>query len=151
MTLPGVYCPRCGIQNADDSKTCISCGNDLRTWGSTGDEQQPAAQKPPYPQQPQAPQPYPGQPYGPPQQIPNYLPQAIILTVVGVCCWILPTAAGIPAIVFAAQVNTKLAAGDVPGALHSSRLARIWCWVSFGLVVTIGLLQVSLFALPFTA
>ena len=146
-----MYCPRCGIQNATDAKTCISCGNDLRTWGQPEEPQQPSVQQSPIyaQQQPTPPQAYPGQPPGIPQKIPNYLPQAIILTVVGMCCWMLPTAAGIPAIVFAAQVNTKLQVGDVTGALNSSRLARIWCWLSFGLVVGIGLLQVSFLALPF--
>ena len=59
--------------------------------------------------------------------VPNYLWQSIVCTV---CCC-LPF--GIAAIVFAAQVNGKLAAGDVAGAMESSRKARLWCWISFGL------------------
>jgi hypothetical protein len=59
--------------------------------------------------------------------VPNYLWQAIVCTV---CCC-LPF--GIVAIVFAAQVNGKLATGDVAGAMESSRKARLWCWISFGL------------------
>jgi hypothetical protein len=38
---------------------------------------------------------------------------------------------GIPAIVFAAQVNGKLAAGDYEGAVETSKKAKRWCWVSF--------------------
>ncbi len=60
-------------------------------------------------------------------RIPNYLVQSILVTV---CCC-LPL--GIPAIIFAAQVNSKLAAGDVTGALESSRKAKLWCWLAFGL------------------
>ena len=45
------------------------------------------------------------------------------------CC--LP--AGIPAIVYAAQVNGKLQAGDVAGAKAASDNAKMWCWISFGL------------------
>lgn len=45
------------------------------------------------------------------------------------CC--LPT--GIVAIVYAAQVDGKLAVGDVVGAQRSSSNAAIWSWVSFGL------------------
>jgi hypothetical protein len=56
--------------------------------------------------------------------VPNYLVQSILCTLF--CC--LPF--GIPAIVFAAQVNSKLAAGDVAGAQESSRKAKMWCWVS---------------------
>ena len=139
MTLPRVYCPRCGIENGDDADTCVSCGNDLRTWrGNQGTSQQPAVQQSGYPLPPQQPQqPY----YGPPgQAIPNYLVQSILVTL---CCC-LP--AGIPAIVFAAQVNSKLQAGDVNGALNSSKNARTWCWVSFGLGIAAVIVQFLLVA-----
>src|SRR5258708_7411217 len=56
--------------------------------------------------------------------IQNYLVPAILATI---CCC-LPF--GIPAIVFAAQVNSKLAAGDVAGAQESSRKAKMWCWIA---------------------
>ena len=70
-------------------------------------------------------------PYAPtPQQPPtvsNYLVQSILVTLF--CC--LPF--GIVAIVFAAQVNGKLQAGDYAGAAQSSKSAKLWCWVSFGI------------------
>ena len=59
-------------------------------------------------------------------QITNYLWQAIVVTIL--CC--LPF--GIPAIVYATQVNSKLAAGDVAGAQVSSSKAKFWCWMAFG-------------------
>jgi hypothetical protein len=59
--------------------------------------------------------------------VPNYLVFAILATVF--CC--LPT--GIAAIVFAAQVNGKLQAGDLAGAQAASKNAKMWCWISFGL------------------
>jgi hypothetical protein len=58
--------------------------------------------------------------------VPNYLVFAILTTVL--CC--LP--AGIPAIVYAAQVNGKLQAGDIAGAQLASKNAKMWCWVAFG-------------------
>jgi hypothetical protein len=61
-----------------------------------------------------------------PVKIPNYLAQSIIVTIL--CC--LPL--GIPAIVFAAQVNSKIQAGDIQGAMEYSRKAKMWCWWSFG-------------------
>lgn len=61
------------------------------------------------------------------QKIPNYLVQSILVTLF--CC--LPL--GIPAIVFAAQVNGKVQAGDINGALASSKNAKMWCWIAFGL------------------
>jgi len=38
---------------------------------------------------------------------------------------------GIVAIVYAAQVNSKIAGGDIQGAMSASRNAKTWCWVSF--------------------
>jgi hypothetical protein len=63
----------------------------------------------------------------PVQKVPNYLAQAILTTLF--CC--LPF--GIVAIVYAAQVNSKVAAGDYAGAVEVSRKAKTWCWVSFGI------------------
>lgn len=66
--------------------------------------------------------------------IPNYLAHSILCTLF--CC--LPF--GIVAIVYAAQVNTKIAAGDIAGAQAASDSAKQWCWVSFGLGLAVGLI-----------
>ena len=58
-------------------------------------------------------------------EVPNYLAQAILATIF--CC----VPFGIPAIVFAAQVNGKLAAGDYEGAVETSKKAKKWCWITF--------------------
>lgn len=60
------------------------------------------------------------------ENIPNYLVQAILVTLF--CC--LPF--GVVAIIQAAQVNSKLQAGDVAGARISSESAKKWCWIGFG-------------------
>ena len=88
----------------------------------------PAAAEPP----PQA-TPRPSAAFTPGAHVPNYLVQAILVTVF--CC--LPF--GIVSIVFAAQVNGKLGAGDYAGAADSSNKAKTWAWVSFwvGLGITI--------------
>jgi hypothetical protein len=64
----------------------------------------------------------------------NYLVPSILVTL---CCC-MPF--GIVAIVFAAQVNTKLAAGDFAGAEASAKNAKLWCWIGFGcgILVAIG-------------
>jgi hypothetical protein len=41
--------------------------------------------------------------------------------------------AGTPAIIYPAQVNGKLQAGDIAGAQAASQNAKMWCWISFGL------------------
>jgi hypothetical protein len=58
--------------------------------------------------------------------VPNYLVQSILVTLF--CC--IPF--GIVAIVFASQVNSKLAAGDYQGAVQASNSAKLWSWVAFG-------------------
>ena len=68
------------------------------------------------------------------EKINNYLVPAILATLF--CC--LPT--GIVAIIMAAQVNSKLAQGDVAGARDSAKKAKTWTFVSVGL----GLLAIIL-------
>ena len=58
----------------------------------------------------------------------NCLVWAILTTV---CCGCMPF--GVVAIVFAAQVDGKYAAGDYHGAVDSANKAKTWCWVSFGI------------------
>lgn len=62
----------------------------------------------------------------PAPNVPTYLAQSILCTLF--CC--LP--AGIVSIVYAAQVSSKLGAGDYAGAMQSSENAKKWAWVSFG-------------------
>ena len=79
---------------------------------------------------------------------PNYLVFAILTTIF--CC--LPF--GVVAIVFAAQVSSKMAAGDYQGALDSSNKAKTWCWVALiagilAIVLSIVLSLVGLLPLFF--
>jgi hypothetical protein len=60
--------------------------------------------------------------------VPNYMVPAIISIF---CCWPL----AIPAIIFAAQVNNKVAAGDVAGAQDSSKKAKMFAFIAIGLGV----------------
>ena len=108
-----MFCTQCGANNPDNSPVCVQCGRNLQAVTPA----QPgmiAAQ--------------------PAVNVPNYLVVAILVTVL--CC--LP--AGIPAIIYAAQVNGKLQAGDIAGAQASSKNAKMWCWISVGAgaVVVVG-------------
>jgi len=58
--------------------------------------------------------------------VPNYLVPAIISIF---CCWPL----AIPAIIFATQVNGKIAAGDVAGAEDASKKAKMFSFIAIGL------------------
>jgi len=101
-----MFCTKCGKENDAGATHCAECGEVLT---------------PPQPQAaPMA--------TGPAQisHVPNYLVQAILVTIF--CC--LPF--GIVAIVFAAQVNSKLQVGDINGAMTSSRKAKMWSWIGFG-------------------
>ncbi len=74
--------------------------------------------------------------------VPNNLVWAILCTLF--CC--LPF--GIVSIVFAAQVNGKLAAGDIAGAQDSSNKAKKWAiWGAATGLVGIVLYMIFLFAM----
>ncbi len=78
-------------------------------------------------------------PSPPPQTIPNYLVQAILVTIF--CC--LPF--GIVAIVYASQVNSALAAGNYQEATEASNKARTWSLVAL-IVGLAGVLLTILFS-----
>jgi hypothetical protein len=68
----------------------------------------------------------PPPPAGGSATVPNYLVPAIISIF---CCWPL----AIPAIIFATQVNGKVAAGDIAGAQDSSKKAKMFSFIAIGL------------------
>ncbi len=77
--------------------------------------------------------------------IPNYLIPAILSTVF--CC--LPL--GVVSIVFATQVNSKIAAGDIAGAMESSKKAKMFMFISVGLGAVGIVLAVILWLFVFGA
>jgi hypothetical protein len=110
-----MFCTQCGANNADNAVICTQCGRNLQAAVSLPVQQVPPAQSPGV-------------------YVPNYLVFAILTTVL--CC--LP--AGIPAIVYAAQVNSKLQAGDIAGAQLASKNAKMWCWISTSAGLAIGVI-----------
>ncbi len=112
-------------------------------WNDTGQTWEPSDTPPP-PEASGLPAPPPqGQRMNPPYpgtssaRVPNYLVWAILVTLF---CF-LPT--GIVAIVYASQVGSKLTAGDVPGAMDSSRKAKMWTIISAVAGIVLGILLVA--------
>ena len=83
--------------------------------------------------------------------IPNHMAWAIIVTVLSfvVCCFscisIIGIGTGIVAIVFANKVNSLLAQGQFGAASDASRKAKLWSWVTTGILIA----GVLLFAINF--
>jgi hypothetical protein len=53
----------------------------------------------------------------------------------------------IVAIIFAAQVNGKVAAGDIQGATEASKKAKLFSYIAIGLGLGLGLIYVILMLL----
>ena len=78
----------------------------------------------------------PPPPSGTPANVPNYLIPAIISLF---CC--LPL--GVVGVIFVAQVNGKVAAGDTAGALDASKKAKLFSFIAIGL----GLAGIAVYVL----
>lgn len=152
-----MVCSNCGRVSPEGSQFCSSCGAQLgrvevpvappvppapsEAYGqpsSTGYDEQVAGEyvapappaappmPPAYGQQYAQPQAYAQPAYAPAPQIKNHLVMSIIATLV--CCVPL----GAVGIIYASQVNSKLAMGDYAGAQKASKNALIWSWVAIG-------------------
>ncbi|MDR2361856.1 MAG: CD225/dispanin family protein [Prevotellaceae bacterium] len=97
------YCSTCGEANPDNARFCTKCGYEMTS--------EPAPQP--------APATTPKKPSPPYDQMPaTYLWQSIVVTIL--CC--LPL--GIPAIVYAAQVEKYFMNGNIDAAYRASRNAK---------------------------
>jgi hypothetical protein len=116
-----VNCPNCGTSNLDQAAVCANCGRSLAAGAAPYTPPPPPAS---FGATPSA---------GVGAQIPNYLWQSIVVTL---CCC-LPL--GIVGIIFAAQVNSKLAQGDIAGARDASQKAKMFTLIGFavGLVIIV--------------
>lgn len=114
-----MYCQKCGTPNDDTASVCTHCGQPLNRKADSFTHSSAT----------------------PVVAVPNYLVQSILVTLL--CC--IPF--GIVAIVYAAQVNTKAEYGDIDGAIQTSKKAKKFVWISFG----IGLAWMLLSLLSFGA
>ncbi len=80
----------------------------------------------------------PPPPTGAPANVQNYLIPAILSLF---CCWPL----SIVAIIFAAQVNGKVASGDIQGALDASKKAKLFSFIAIGIGLALGIIYILIF------
>ncbi|MDR2801841.1 MAG: CD225/dispanin family protein [Prevotellaceae bacterium] len=108
-----IYCSKCGEGNREDARYCARCGNPLASTNN----------------------PVTAPPSNGSQLMPEtYLWQSIVVTIL--CC--LPL--GIPAIVYATQVEKYFIRGEIAAAERASRQAKNFCiWsLAAGLLFLIG-------------
>ncbi len=143
-----MYCKQCGQQIPDETKFCPSCGamqgdeapasastqNAQPEYGnSSGEYYQPGQTQNAQPSQ------YASSNGG---RVSNtaYLVWSIIVTLL--CC--LPL--GIPAIVYAAKINTLSDAGDYMGAQDAAKKSKTWIIVAGVAGLVVGILSIVLYS-----
>ena len=135
-----MYCNNCGSSNDDKAMRCANCGTILqRVQTTTVDvpDYPPAEEEKIHTPRIDVPQHSP-QETG--EDVPNYLVASILLTIFSLplIFFLIPTVIfGVIAIVYAAQVNGLVASGNYARAARTSRLAKIWCWVTFGTTLAV--------------
>ncbi len=137
-----MYCPKCGVENPENSIQCVSCGEPIPVMkislnkdtdetnindkesndhenNSNGGSNVIINQSEP--------------------KIESNLIWSILVTVFGAitCCCLNPVSliTGIVSIAFASQVDNKVRIGDIEAAMKSAKIARILNWISFGFIV----------------
>jgi hypothetical protein len=102
--------------------------------------QPPAYQAPP-PFQAPAPPPLPGSGQPPYPAATVNVASHLVMAILATACCCLPL--GIVSILYAAQVGTKLRAGDVAGAQHASSRAQLWAIIGIilgAIAIAIGVI-----------
>lgn len=117
-------CPHCKEDNPPGSTKCASCGESLVSKTITAPKQKPkTAREIGY--------------------LPNYLAQSILVMLF--CCFPF----GIVSLVYAAQVNGRVIAGEYERAMDASRLAKMWCWITLGIGVSLWVAYFSIYFIFF--
>lgn len=121
-----MYCPKCGQEAGDYTRICPACGELLDNT-------------------PVSPQPEQSNNYYPPNsgfpRIPDYKVQSILLIVFSsiLCCFtcisILALPFAIVALVTSNKIQTHLSAGNPDLAMEESKKTKMWCWISFGILI----------------
>ncbi len=118
-----MYCTKCGWRNVDDVARCANCSQELQAAqaGAPRQPQQSYKQQEAYGSQLYAQDPF--------RSVPDYLVWSILVTVF--CC----VPFGIVAIVKSAEANSKRDLGDYDGAMRAAQSARMWTFLSLGILL----------------
>jgi len=127
-----MYCPNCGQEAGDYTKICPACGELLDDSSNSAGQTQSANNY--YTN-------YNASPAPVIPQIPDYKVQSILLIVFSciLCCVscisILALPFAIVALVNSNKISAHLAAGNLDLAQEASKKTKMWCWVSFGILI----------------
>jgi hypothetical protein len=165
-----MYCYKCGAAIPDDANFCAACGTTVEHVRTMLQPVRSAApgveleallsadgQQPLQPEQPFVPTPPQAMAYAAPlaatdpagPMVPpkDYLPHAIIVTVISLfcCCNFVPLVIGIISIVYASNSNSQAAAGNFKMAHSSANTARI-LWIVAAVLILLSIVMFMAYA-----
>jgi len=158
-----MYCPKCGNKVGDYVRICPNCGELLEPGEHTGEQQNTqntGNNNSGYGNYDY----YGNQNYGynvnqniPVPQIPDYKVQSILLIVFSsiLCCFTCISIVALPfaivALVSSNKVHTHISVGNFDLAMEESKKAKMWCWVSFGILIGALILGIIAYIYLFTS
>lgn len=136
-----MYCPNCGQEAGDYTKICPACGELLDNGPNAAVQTQPASSG-------HTDYNVSNAPVMP--QIPDYKVQSVLLIVFScvLCCtcfsiFALPFA--IVALVNSNKISAHMTAGNIELAQEASKKTKMWCWISFGILIAAVIFSVISF------
>ena len=120
-----MFCMHCGQALPTDAAFCPNCGKKVETASNNAPPAEAAVSSaPPASQKDEE-----------AREINSYMGFAIVMAVLGcLCCTPLTLVPGIVAVVFASQVPGFVRSGHCEIAIRKALFARIFCWITFGIL-----------------
>ena len=120
-----MFCMHCGQALPPDAAFCPNCGKKVGTASNNAPPAEAAAvSAPPASQKDEE-----------AREVNSYMGFAIVMATLGcLCCTPLTLVPGIVAVVFASQVPGFVRSGHCEIAIRKALLARIFCWITFGIL-----------------
>lgn len=154
-----MFCPKCGQEVGEYTRICPACGELLESTPATQPQPSPnnASQlnTSPQPDYSNYQQPQPNS-YQQIPAIPDYKVQSILLIVFSaLCCFscigLVALAFAIVALVTSSKIPQHISAGNIDLAREASKKAKMWCWISFGVLILSIVLVVVYYIVIFTS